>query len=79
MLDIEVRHQLGDFTIDAKFKTKETGLVSLFGHSGSGKSSIMNMIAGLLKPRSGRIEINGRVLFDSDKKINIKPQDRKIG
>ena len=79
MLDIEVRHQLGDFTIDAKFKTKETGLVSLFGHSGSGKSSIMNMIAGLLKPQSGRIEINGRVLFDSDKKINIKPQDRKIG
>ena len=79
MLDIEVKHRLGNFTIDAKFEAKDTGLVSLFGQSGSGKSSIMNMIAGLLKPQSGRIEIKGRVLFDSHKKINIKPQDRKIG
>jgi molybdate transport system ATP-binding protein len=79
MIAIDVRKQLGNFKIAANFESQARGIVALFGQSGSGKTSIINMLAGLLEPDSGRIEIDGRVLFDSEKGINIKIEERRIG
>src|SRR3546814_18129690 len=61
-----------------KFET-EGGVTALFGPSGSGKSSIVNMIAGLLKPDKGRIAIDGDALFDSGTGLNVPPHKRGIG
>jgi molybdate transport system ATP-binding protein len=79
MIAIDVRKQLGNFKIAAKFESQARGIVALFGQSGSGKTSIINMLAGLLEPDGGRIEIDDQVLFDSEVGINIKIEDRRIG
>ncbi|MFC4270748.1 molybdenum ABC transporter ATP-binding protein [Sneathiella chungangensis] len=78
MLDIRLRKQLGDFTLDVAF-TAESGLTALFGPSGAGKTLIAQMIAGLLPPDEGHVRIGERLLFDSEKKINIPVQRRNIG
>ncbi len=78
-LFVDIKKQLGDFTLDVKFQTKSSETVSLFGLSGSGKSITLKCIAGIVKPDSGRIVINDTVLFDSEKKINLPPQKRNIG
>jgi molybdate transport system ATP-binding protein len=57
----------------------EAPVVGLFGRSGSGKSSVVNAIAGLLTPASGRIAIDGEVLFDAARGINLPPEKRRIG
>jgi len=54
-------------------------LVTLFGESGAGKTSILRMIAGLLDPDYGRIEVDEELWFDKAQKINVKPQKRSIG
>jgi molybdate transport system ATP-binding protein len=77
-LEVRVRHQLGDMKIDVDFRTS-SGLTALFGKSGSGKSSITNMIAGLIKPTQGRIVVDGRVLFDTELRVNIPTHQRRIG
>lgn len=68
----------GDFRLSVNIKThcKKLGL---FGASGSGKSMTLKCIAGIETPDEGIISLGGRVLFDSSKKINLKPQQRKIG
>lgn len=53
--------------------------LTLFGSSGAGKTTLLRMIAGLEKPNSGVIEVDGEVWFDSEKKINLPPQRRSIG
>ncbi|MDP1783944.1 MAG: ATP-binding cassette domain-containing protein [Sulfuricurvum sp.] len=53
--------------------------LTLFGPSGAGKTTLLRMIAGLEKPDSGKIEVDGEVWFDSAKKINLPPQKRSIG
>lgn len=53
--------------------------MGILGASGSGKSMTLRCIAGIETPDAGHIEVNGRILFDSDKKINLKPQERRIG
>jgi molybdate transport system ATP-binding protein len=77
-LEVRVKHQLGETEIDVDFQTS-SGLTALFGKSGSGKSSITNMIAGLIKPALGRIVVDGRVLFDSELRVNIPTHQRRIG
>jgi len=79
MIKFDVRKQLGKLSISAKFESQSLGVVALFGQSGAGKTSIVNMFAGLLVPDSGRIEIDGRTLFDSEANINIKTEQRRIG
>lgn len=54
-------------------------LVTLYGKSGVGKTSALRILAGLLTPDTGTIVVNGKVWFDAEKKINLKPQQRKIG
>ena len=79
MIFINIRKQLGDFKIDAKFEAQTRGIVALFGQSGSGKTSIINMIAGLLVPDHGHIEIDGRVLYSAENGTNLKIEHRRVG
>lgn len=78
MLTVDVQKRLGEFEIDARFKTQR-GVTALFGTSGSGKTSIINMIAGLLVPDSGHVALDGDVLFDSKTRVNMPPHRRGIG
>lgn len=58
---------------------EDARIVALTGHSGAGKTSVLNAIAGLGTPRHGRIEIGGRVLFDSEAKVDLPPHLRHVG
>jgi len=78
MLEIDATTALGKTDIKARFETG-SGVTALFGQSGSGKSSIVNMIAGLLRPKQGHIACNGTVFFDSEKKINLAVKNRRVG
>ncbi len=77
-LYVDIKKKLGDFVLEIKFDTNRK-TTSLFGVSGSGKSITLKCIAGIMTPDSGKIILNNRVLFDSNKRINIKPQKRNIG
>jgi len=77
-LSFSARHRLGSFTLDAAF-TADKGVTALFGRSGSGKTSVMRIIAGLTKPDEGRIELNGAVLADRQKRIFTPAHKRRFG
>ena len=77
-LIVEIRKNLGGFVLYAAFEA-ENGITSLLGPSGCGKSMTLKSIAGIVTPDEGRIVLNGRILFDSAKKINLPPQKRKVG
>lgn len=77
-LSVHIRKRLGAFLLDVDFTT-EGGKLALLGASGCGKSVTLRCIAGVMTPDEGCIELNGRVLFDSDKKINLPPQKRRVG
>lgn len=80
MIRIDVRKRLGNFRMDARFATPaESRLTALFGRSGCGKTSLIDMIAGLTRPDAGRIEVDGTVLFDAGKGINLPPERRRLG
>jgi molybdate transport system ATP-binding protein len=78
MLRIDVFKKLGDFTVDVKF-TGEGHVTGLFGSSGAGKTSLVNMIAGLLRPDRGLIAIGDEVLDDTLAGIHVPPHRRRIG
>ncbi len=77
-LKVIIKKKLGDFTLDINFEHKH-GVLGLLGASGCGKSITLRCIAGLITPDSGYIELDGRVLFDSAKKINLPPDQRRVG
>jgi molybdate transport system ATP-binding protein len=79
MLRVDIKKQQGDFNINVGFSAGQAGVTALFGSSGAGKTSIVNMVAGLSRPDDGRIVMNGQSWFDSKKKINIPPEKRRIG
>jgi molybdate transport system ATP-binding protein len=79
MFDVRIRKRQGDFSVDAAFLSKEVGITALFGRSGAGKTSVINMLAGLVRPDEGHIIVNEGCLFDSSKGIDIPPQRRRIG
>jgi molybdate transport system ATP-binding protein len=75
MLEVTVRHRLGDFALDANFAS-DGGLTALFGRSGSGKTSLINAIAGLIRPDHARIVVGDEVLTDTDRQIFV-PRHRR--
>ena len=77
VLTCAVQKRLGAFTLDVGFQA--TGVTALFGPSGSGKTSLINMIAGLMTPDAGSIALDGEVLFDAARGINVRPWKRRIG
>lgn len=77
-LIVKIKKRLKDFSLEVDFKTNGDYL-GILGPSGSGKSITLKCIVGVETPDEGYIILNGKVLFDSEKKINLKPQERKIG
>ncbi|MBU7589776.1 MAG: ATP-binding cassette domain-containing protein [Sphingopyxis terrae] len=75
-IDIAVEKSFGASVIAAQF-TAEAGLTALFGPSGVGKTSLLNMVAGLLRPDRGHIRIGGRTLFDGA--TDLPPEARRVG
>ncbi|MFP6726498.1 MAG: molybdenum ABC transporter ATP-binding protein [Alphaproteobacteria bacterium] len=78
MLDLNVGTRLGDFSVDANIKA-DAGVTALFGPSGAGKTTLVNMLAGLLRPERGHIIVQGEILFDREQGIDIPPEARGIG
>jgi molybdate transport system ATP-binding protein len=78
MLAVDIEKRLGDFAIKVAFESKGS-VTALFGSSGSGKTSIVNMVAGLIRPDRGRIALDDTVLFDSDARVNVPMHRRRIG
>src|SRR5258708_7520370 len=78
MLEVDVEKRLGDFFLSARFQTG-SGATAVFGPSGAGKTTLVNMISGLVAPDRGRIAIDETVLFDSTTRINLPPHRRRIG
>lgn len=78
MLSVDVARQLGEFSLQIAFESTSR-ITGLYGPSGSGKSSLVNTIAGLSKPDRGRIVIDGEVLDDTAAHIHIAPHKRRIG
>lgn len=78
LLEVKIRKKLKEFTLDVDFVVKDA-VLGLMGSSGSGKSMTLKCIAGIEEPDEGRIVLDGRVLFDSQQGISLKPQQRHIG
>jgi len=77
-LAVDVEKQLGAFRLAVRFETAG-GVTALFGPSGAGKTSLVNVIAGLLTPDCGAIRLDDAVLFDAAAGINVPPHRRGIG
>ncbi|HRY06208.1 MAG TPA: molybdenum ABC transporter ATP-binding protein [Hyphomicrobiaceae bacterium] len=77
-LDISLAHRFGGFNVDVSF-TAPTGITALFGRSGAGKTTVVNAVAGLLRPQRGRIRVNGDKLLDTDAGINVPVHSRRVG
>jgi molybdate transport system ATP-binding protein len=78
MLRVDITKKLGDFSLEASF-TSEGRVTGLFGASGAGKTSLISMIAGLLKPDRGIIAIDGETLDDTEKRVHVPAHRRRIG
>ena len=78
MLRVDVTKQLGEFALEAAFES-EGRVTGLFGASGAGKTSLVNMIAGLMRPDRGTIMIDGETLDDTAKGIHVPVWRRRIG
>ncbi|MEG1310749.1 MAG: ATP-binding cassette domain-containing protein [Romboutsia sp.] len=77
-LYVDIEKKLSSFDLEVKFK-QDNRVLGFLGESGCGKSMTLKCIAGLENPTRGKIILNDKVLFDSEKKINLSVQDRKIG
>lgn len=78
MLEVQIYKKLAEFDLDVSFQVDDN-ILGLMGASGSGKSMTLKCIAGIETPDQGRIVLNNRVLFDSEKKINVPIQKRNVG
>jgi molybdate transport system ATP-binding protein len=79
MIEVEVARRLGPrFALDVRFAT-EGGLTALFGRSGAGKTSVVNMVAGLVRPERGRIVVDGVTLVDTERGVFVPAHRRRIG
>lgn len=75
---VDIHKKLGSFSLDVAFSC-DNDILALLGASGCGKSMTLKCIAGIVTPDRGRIVLDGKVLFDSEKNINLPPQKRKVG
>src|SRR5690348_15815407 len=78
MLEVDIEHRLAAFELDIHFRSGR-GLTALFGRSGAGKTSVVNAIAGLLRPHRGRIVVDGSVLLDSERGSAVPPHRCRVG
>jgi molybdate transport system ATP-binding protein len=78
MLSVRLRKQRGAFALDVAFDAPTPGVVALFGASGCGKTTLIDLVAGLLRPDAGRVEVDDEVLFEAGR-IDLAPERRAIG
>ncbi|MDP6707781.1 MAG: molybdenum ABC transporter ATP-binding protein [Alphaproteobacteria bacterium] len=78
MLEVALQGRQGDLAIDVAFAA-DRGVTALFGRSGAGKTSIVEMLAGLRAPSSGRVHLDGETLYDSEAGIDLAPERRGLG
>jgi molybdate transport system ATP-binding protein len=78
MIDVDIALTQGTFTLSARF-VLDRGAAALFGPSGAGKTTILDAIAGLRTPDSGTIEVGGRTLFSSRRRIDLPVYQRHVG
>lgn len=79
MLEVDVKRTLRDFDLEVTLEVEKGEILMMVGDNGCGKTTLLNLIAGLVSPNAGRITLDGRSLFDSSFKINISPEMRNIG
>ncbi len=79
MLQVAVRKRLGDFALDAEFEVGDAGVVALFGRSGCGKTTLVNVIAGLLEPDTAAVKLGGVTLDDTAAGTRLPAERRRIG
>ncbi|MGA9097916.1 MAG: ATP-binding cassette domain-containing protein [Methanotrichaceae archaeon] len=79
MLEIDVKKRLRDFDLEVNLSVAEGEILMLVGDNGCGKTTLLNLIAGLLKPDEGIIALDGRPLFNSSLKIDVTSERRNIG
>ncbi|HYC63825.1 MAG TPA: molybdenum ABC transporter ATP-binding protein [Reyranellaceae bacterium] len=77
-LEVDVDHRRGDFRLQVSFAS-QPGLTALFGRSGSGKTSIVDIVGGLIRPERGRVAVDGQVLVDSERGVFLPAHKRRIG
>jgi len=77
-LEVQIEKKLDGFTLGSDFTAGDTA-TAILGASGCGKSMTLRCIAGIVKPDKGRIVLDGRVLFDSEQRIDLPPQQRGVG
>jgi molybdate transport system ATP-binding protein len=83
MIQLDLKKKLfgadGQIQLQVNTIIQSKELLTLYGPSGAGKTSIIRMLSGLMSPEQGKIIVNGKTWFDSEKKINLRTQDRSIG
>jgi ABC-type sulfate/molybdate transport systems ATPase subunit len=79
MLEIDIRKRLRDFSLEVKLNVARSEILMLVGDNGCGKTTLLNIVAGLQDPDAGRIALDGRPIYDSALKTNIPAEARNIG
>ena len=79
MLELNFTQTLGSHRLHIAETLPASGITAIFGVSGAGKTSLINAIGGLTQPQEGRIELNDRVLFDTERKVCLPPEKRRVG
>jgi len=77
-VEIKIRHRQGTFALDVAF-TAPNGITALFGRSGAGKTTVVNAVAGLIRPDEGRVRAGDVVLLDTEAGISLPPHRRRVG
>ena len=78
-LEVDIRARFGDFALDARFTAPTSGIVTVFGRSGAGKTSLVNILAGLARPTEGIVRLNGETLCDTAGGVFVPPERRRFG
>jgi molybdate transport system ATP-binding protein len=79
VIEVQVCKRQGDFAVDAAFRSERAAVTVLYGRSGAGKTSVIDMVAGLRRPDRGAIRLDGKTLFDSAQGIDLPPEQRRVG
>jgi ABC-type sulfate/molybdate transport systems ATPase subunit len=79
MLNVQIALQLRAYQLDISFSLHSSEILVIIGENGAGKSTILNAITGIITPDSGEINLSGLVLFSDKMKIDLLPEERKIG
>lgn len=78
VFDIRIKHRISDIALDVEHRTAAP-ILAVTGPSGTGKTTLLNCVAGLIAPDHGHISVAGATLFDSNAAIDLQPQQRRAG